>query len=71
MNRLLTDLHLAITTAGIAIMGALSWWPDSALMLWNMMPYDVKTQMPSGLVSRLGLIIFVISAVARIFGKKT
>ena len=69
-KRIGTDAHLLLSTVGTLLMGWLSFWPDSALLLWNQMPYDVKTKMPAGLVSGLGLIIFGLSALARLLPRK-
>lgn len=53
--------------------GWLTFDPGSVLMAWNMMPETVRAVLPGGVVSKIGLVLFLLnllSVIARVTAQK-
>lgn len=55
---------------GTALMGLFTVWPESALYLWQMMPYEVKQIMPSNIATAIAMVIFIMSIASRLIKQK-
>lgn len=54
------------SSAGAVLMAILSIWPDSILLLWNMMPNDVRKLLPNQLATALAVFIFAMTVLSRV-----
>lgn len=51
---------------GTALISVFTFWPESALYLWNAMPSEVKSIIPPQYVQIIGVVIFAMSMFARL-----
>lgn len=51
---------------GATIMGIFTMWPDTAFTVWQAMPDEVRAAIPQNVVSIIGLILFLMTAFARV-----
>lgn len=54
------------SSVGAVLMAIFSIWPDSILLLWNMMPDQVRALLPNQLATVLAVFIFAMTVVSRL-----
>ena len=60
-----------LSALGTLLYGAALAWPDGALMLWNMMPAEVRAFVPEPIGTVVAFLLFAAVLVARLIPQKT
>ncbi len=57
---------VVISSIGALIMTVFTVWPDTAFIVWQSMPDEVRAAFPQSFVSGIGAFLFIMTAIARI-----
>lgn len=57
---------MRINALGLAIMGWVTVDPTAVLMVWNMLPVDIRDALPTQLLGAVGISLFGLSMIAKL-----